>query len=92
MVVSVNSSQSYLITSYEELRREKIALKDHFQRDTLVKKSKLKKQYFRMEWIPMEVHINIMKELIDRLAAINATTTHPGLLGSQYNLLVTPLL
>ena len=51
MVMSVSSLQLYLITSYEELRRAWTALRNHFERDTLVNKLILKKQYFRMEMI-----------------------------------------
>ena len=60
MVMSVSSSQLYLITSYEEPRRAWKALKNHFERDTLVNKLILKKQYFRMEMAEgtsMEAHI-----------------------------------
>ena len=75
IVMSVSSSQLYLITSYEDPRRAWTALKNHFERDTLVNKLILKKQYFRMEMAEgtsMEAHIKTMKELTDRLAAINA--------------------
>ena len=43
MVMSVSSSQLYLITSYEEPRRAWTALRNHFERDTLVNKLILKK-------------------------------------------------
>ena len=59
-LMSVSSSQLYLITSYEEPRRVWTALRNHFERDTLVNKLILKKQYFRMEITEdtsMEVHI-----------------------------------
>ena len=49
--------------------------RDHFERDTLVNKVMLKKQYFRMEkkeGTSAEAHINKMKELKDRLVAIKA--------------------
>ena len=75
MVMSVSSLQLYLITSYEEPGRAWTALKNHFEKDTLVNKLILKKQYFIMEMAegtPMEAHIKTMKELTDRLAAINA--------------------
>ena len=101
MVMSVSSSQLYLITSYEELRRAWTALRNHFERDTLVNKLILKKQYFRMEMTEdtsMEAHIKIMKELTDRLAAINAliaeedqVVTLLGSLPPSYSTLVTAL-
>ena len=75
MVKSVSLLQLYLITAYKELRRVWMALKSHFERDTLVNKFILKKQYFRMEMVEdtsIEAHIKTMKELTDRLAAINA--------------------
>ena len=45
MVMSESLSQLYLITSCEERGRAWTAL-NHFERDTLVKKLILKKQYF----------------------------------------------
>ena len=61
----------------------------------------LKKQYFRMkmaEGTSMEVYIKTMKELTDRLAAINAPITEEdqvvtllGNLPSSYSTLVTAL-
>ena len=101
MVMSVSSSQLYLITSYEEPRRAWTALRNHFERDTLVNKLILKKQYFRMEMTEgtsMEAHIKTMKELTDRLAAINApiaeedqVVTLLGSLPPSYSTLVTAL-
>ena len=101
MVMSVSSSQLYLITSYEEPGRAWTALRNHFERDTLVNKLMLKKQYFRMEMVegtPMEAHIKTMKELTDRLAAINApigeedqVVTLLGSLPPSYSTLVTAL-
>ena len=38
MVMSISSSQLYLITLYEEPRRAWMALTNHFERDTLVNK------------------------------------------------------
>ena len=101
MVMSVSVSQLYLITSYEYSRRAWTALKNHFERDTLVNKSILKKQYFRMEMAEgtsMEAHIKTMKELTDRLAAINApiakedqVVTLLGSLPPSYSTLVAAL-
>ena len=78
MVISASLSQLYLINLYEELRRSWTALRNYFERDTLVNKLIPKKQYFRMkmaEGTSMEAQIMTMKELIDRLAAINAPIT-----------------
>ena len=99
--MSVNSSQLYHITSYEEPGRMWTALKNHFERNTSVNKLIFKKQYFRMEMAegtPMEAHIKTMKELKDRLAAINApiakedqVVTLLGSLPPSYSTLVTAL-
>ena len=46
-------------------------LRNDFERDTLVNKLILKKQYFSMEMTEhnsMEMHIKTMKELTDRLS------------------------
>ena len=98
MVMSVSLSQLYLIISYEEPRRAGTALRNHFERDMLVNKLILKNQYFRMEMAEgtsMEAHIKTMKELIDRVAAINApiaeVVTLLGSLPASYSTLVTAL-
>ena len=73
--MSISSSQLYLITSCEEPADAWTALRDHFERDTLVNKLMLKKQYFRMEMkegTSVEAHIKDMKQLTDRLVAIKA--------------------
>ena len=57
------------------LRRPSDALKNQFERGTLANKLMLKKQYFRMEMTEnttVESHLKTMKELTDRLAAIDA--------------------
>ena len=99
--MSISSSQLYLITSCEEPAAAWTTLRDHFERDTLVNKLMLKKQYFRMEMkedTSVEEHIKNMKELTDRLAAINApiaeedqVVTLLGSLPSSYSTLVTAL-
>ena len=99
--MSISSSQLYLITSCEEPAAAWTTLQDHFERDTLVNKLMLKKQYFRMEMkedTSVEEHIKNMKELTDRLAAINApiaeedqVVTLLGSLPSSYSTLVTAL-
>ena len=49
LVLSTSSSQLYLITSCEVPAPAWVALRNRFERDTLVNKLMLKKQYFRME-------------------------------------------
>ena len=101
IVMSISSSQLYLITSCEEPAAAWTTLRDHFERNTLVNKLMLKKQYFRMEMkedTSVEEHIKNMKELTDRLAAINAPiaeedqdVTLLGSLLSSYSTLVAAL-
>eukprot|EP00731_Ephydatia_muelleri_P036346 Em0239g7a len=101
LVLSISSSQLYLITSCEEPAPAWVALRNHFERDTLVNKLMLKKQYFRMEMkegSSIEAHIKAMKELTDKLAAIKApiseedqVVTLLGSLPSSYSTLVTAL-
>ena len=101
IVMSISSSQLYLITSCEEPTAAWTTLRNHFERDTLVNKLMLKKQYFRMQMkedTSVEEHIKNMKELTDRLAAINApiaeedqVITLLGSLPSSYSTLVTAL-
>ena len=70
IVMSIDSSLIYLITSHEKPTAAWKALCDHFERDTLVNKLMLKKQYFRMEMkesSSIEEHIKKMKELTDKL-------------------------
>ena len=72
------------------------ALRNHFEHDTLVK---FKKQYFHMEIKEcscVQQNIKTMKELTDRLAAINAPISEEdqivmllGSLTSSYSTLVT---
>ena len=60
IVMSISSSQLYLITSREEPADAWTALRDHFERDTIVNKLMLKKQYLRMEMkegTSVEAHI-----------------------------------
>uniref|UniRef100_A0A1X7U4T2 DUF4219 domain-containing protein n=1 Tax=Amphimedon queenslandica TaxID=400682 RepID=A0A1X7U4T2_AMPQE len=78
IVMSTESSQLYLVTLYKKPVGAWKALGDHFEGDTLVNKLMLKKQYFHMEMkegTSMEEHIKRMKELMDRLAALNAPVT-----------------
>ena len=97
----ISSSQLYLITSCEEPAAAWTTLRDHFERNTLVNKLMLKKQYFRMEMkedTSVEEHIKNMKELTDRLAAINAPIAEEDQiitllesLPSNYSTIVTAL-
>ena len=75
IVMAINSSQLYLITSFEQPKDAWDALRNHFERDTLANKLMLKKQYFRTEMkegTSVEAHLKSMKELTDKLAAIGA--------------------
>ena len=75
MVMAISSSQLYLVTSCDGPIAAWRALRNHFEHDTLVNRLLLKKQYFPTEMkevSSVEQHIKTMKELADRLAAINA--------------------
>ncbi len=75
IVMAVSVRQLYLITSIENPSDAWAALKNQFERGTLANKLMLKKQYFRMEMTEtttVESHLKTMKELTDRLAAIDA--------------------
>ena len=101
VVMAISSTQLYLVTSCEGPAAAWRALQNHFERETLVNKLMLKKRYFRMEMkegTSVEEHIKTMKELTDRLAAINAPIAEEDqivtLLGSlppTYFTLVTAL-
>ena len=75
MVMAISLSQLYLVTSCDGPIAAWRALRNHFECDTLVNRLLLKKQYFctkMKEGSSVEQHIKTMKELADRLAAINA--------------------
>ena len=101
MVLVISSSQFYLVTSCDDLIVAWRALRKHFESDTLVNRLLLKKQYFHMETkegSSVEHYIRTMKELADRLAAINAPISEEdqiltllGSLPSSYSTLVTAL-
>ena len=101
IVMAISTAQLYLVTSCERPKDAWDALRDHFERETLVNKLFLKKQYFRTEMkegASMEVHLKHMKEITDRLAAIGAPISEEDqvvtLLGSlltSYSILVTAL-
>jgi len=98
MVMVISSSQLYLVTSCDGPIAAWRALRNHFERDTLVNRLLLKKQYFRTEMkegSSVEQHIKTIKELADRLAAINAPISEIvmllGSLPSSYSTLVTAL-
>ena len=101
IVMSVSTNQLYLITSCEDAKSAWKALSDHFECSTLGNKLILKKQYFRMEMAEqtsVEQHLKQMKELTERLAAINSpvieedqVVTLLGSLPSSYQNMVTSL-
>lgn len=101
LVMSIDPSQLYLITSCESAKDAWDNLKQQFESDTLHNKLLLKKQYFRSEMSEgssMEKHLKSMKELTDKLAAVGApiseedqVVTLLGSLPSMYNALVTAL-
>ena len=101
LVLAITASQLYLVTSCEQARDAWVALRNHFERDTLANKLFLKKQYFRTEMkegTSAEKHLKYMKELTDRLAAIGApideedqVVTLLGSLPKSYSTLVTAL-
>ena len=101
IVMLINPSQLYLITSCETAKEAWNNLKQQFESSTLHNKLLLKKQYFRSEMSAassMEKHLKDMKELTDRLAAVGApiaeedqVVTLLGSLPTQYNTLVTAL-
>ena len=101
LVLAINSSQLYLVTSSETPSAAWTALRNHFERDTLANKLLLKKQYFRSEMrdgTSIEKHLKSMKELTDKLAAIGAAVeeedqvvTLLGSLPKNYSTLVTAL-
>ena len=99
IVLAINSSQLYLVTSSETPSAAWTALRNHYERDTLANKLLLKKQYFRAEMkdgTSVERHLKQMKELTDRLAAIGApiaeedqVVTLLGSLPKSYSTFVT---
>lgn len=99
IVLAINASQLYLVTSSETPSDAWTALRNHYERDTLANKLLLKKQYFRAEMkdgTSVERHLKHMKELTDRLAAINApiaeedqVVTLLGSLPKSYSTFVT---
>jgi len=76
IVLSISTSQLYLVNSCQDPQAALEALRTNFERDTLANKLFLKKQYFRMQMkngTPMEKHLKYyMKELTNKLAAIGA--------------------
>lgn len=101
VVLSVSDDLLYLITSCVSPKAAWNALQNHFERDTLTNKLFLKKQYFRTvmrEDASIEQHIRYMKELTDKLAAVNSSISEEdqvvtllGSLPSSYATLVTAL-
>ena len=101
IVLSINTSQLYLITSCTTAAGAWKELCGHFECNTLGNKLILKKEYFRMEMkegTEMEFHLKRMKELTERLAAIDSAISEEDqivtLLGSlprSYEHIVTAL-
>ena len=101
IVLAITAAQLYLVTSCEQAKDAWVALRNHFERDTLANKLFLKKQYFRTEMkegSSVEKHLKHMKELTDRLAALGApiaeedqVVTLLGSLPKSYSTLVTAL-
>ena len=101
IVLSVSDELLYLITECVKAKETWNKLKAHFERATLSNKLFLKKQYFRMEMqegSSMEGHLKHMKELSNKLSAINAAisdedqvVTLLGSLPESYASLVTAL-
>ena len=101
IVMSIDPSQLYLITTCETAKDAWDSLKQQFESSTLHNKLLLKKQYFRSEMSEgssMEKHLKTMKELTDKLAAVGSpiseedqVVTLLGSLPSKYNPLVTAL-
>ncbi len=101
MVMAIDTSQLYLVTSCEAIQEAWEVLRKHFERDTLANKLFLKKQYFRTEMregASVESYLKHMKEITDRLAAVGAPVSEEDqvvtLLGSlpkNYSTLVIAL-
>lgn len=101
LVLSISSSQLYLITSFDKPKDAWSALCSHFERNTLANKLFLKKRFFRMEMkegTSVEKHLKSMKELSDQLATLGSVITEEDqvvtLLGSlpdSFSTLVTAL-
>ena len=101
IVLAIDSSQLYLVTSCEEPKQAWNALKNHFERETLANKLLLKKQYFRSEMkegTSVDKHLKHMKDITDKLAAIGAPISEEDqvvtLLGSlprSFSTLVTAI-
>ena len=75
IVLSIITSQLYLITSFETPKPAWDALRNHYERDSLPNKLLLKKKYFRMETKEgdsISAHLKRMKELTDKHTAIEA--------------------
>jgi len=76
IILSVSDDLLYLITSCTEPKQAWGTLQQHFERDTLTNRLFLKKRYFRTvmgENASIEQHIRYMKELTDKLAALNSS-------------------
>ena len=71
IVLAIDSSQLYLVTSCEEPKQAWNALKKHSERETLANKLLLKKQYFRSEMkegTSVDKHLRVIVHKIQTLA------------------------
>ena len=101
LALSVSDELVYLISDAQSAKSVWDKLASHFERNTVANKLFLKKQYFRTimdEGTVMSQHIKHMKELTDKLAAIQApiaeedqVVTLLGSLPSSYDNVVTAL-
>lgn len=101
VVLSVSSELIYLIRECNTPNEAWKKLEGHFERNTLANKIHLKKAYFRAnmaESSSVSSHIKYMKDLTDKLAAINAAISEEdqvvtllGSLPSSYTNLITVL-
>lgn len=101
IILSINSSQLYLVTSCETPKDAWNSLRSHHERETLANKLFLKKRYFRAEMhdgASLNLHLKNMKEITEKLAAIGSpiaeedqVVTLLGSLPKSYSTIVTAL-
>jgi hypothetical protein len=101
IVLSIEPSQLYLITTFDDPRDAWRALKGHYDRQTVANKLFLKRSFFRAEMdegSTVEQHLKKMKELTDKLSAVGAEVSEEdqvvtllGSLPSSYATIVTAL-
>ena len=101
IVMLIEPSQLYLITECTDPNEAWTILKKHYERNTVANKLFLKRTYFRTvmdEGTSIESHLKKMKELTDKLAAVDAEISEEdkivtllGSLPSAYATIVTAL-